>query len=309
LIVICAQISGMDRRQLRCFVTVAEELHFGRAAERLHLAQSAISLQVQKLEAELGVRLLNRGKRAAVSLTSAGGLFLTEAVAALRQLERAERIGRLSGRGEIGQIEVGYVASAVMCGVLPSCLGRFRLARPAVNVRLKPLETPEQLAALSEGVIDVGFVRPRSRYPAGVSTRLVHREPLLLALGADHPLAAERALLPSSVAGETFVIPVSEEAAGFDASVATLQDLGGALRRPARQVSDFVTVLALVSAGYGLALVPRSMQALGVQNVAYRAIDGYSEAAELVLAWRASEVSPAVRAFVAQCLREARGVV
>src|SRR5262249_2204313 len=110
----------LDARQLRYFIAVAEELHFARAADRLNVAQSAVSLQIKQLEEAFGARLLNRRKRAAVSLTEAGRLFLSEAVAAIRQLERAEQVGRLAARGELGRIEVGYVTSAAMNRILPN---------------------------------------------------------------------------------------------------------------------------------------------------------------------------------------------
>src|SRR5215470_12432433 len=112
----------LDARQLRYFIAVAEELHFARAADRLNVAQSAVSQQIKALEEAFGARLLSRRKRAAVSLTQAGRLFLPEAAAAIRQLDRAEQVGRLAARGELGQIEVGYVTSAAMSGTLPSLL-------------------------------------------------------------------------------------------------------------------------------------------------------------------------------------------
>ena len=123
---------ALDARQLRNFIAVAEELSFARAADRLNVAQSAVSLQIKGLEEVFGARLLNRRKRAAVSLTEAGRLFLSEAVAAIRQLERAEQVGHLAARGELGHIEVGYETSAVMNRILPSLLREYR--RPSDTI-------------------------------------------------------------------------------------------------------------------------------------------------------------------------------
>ena len=131
----------LDARQLRYFIAVAEELSFAGAADRLNVAQSAVSLQIKGLEEALGVRLLNRRKRAAVSLTQAGRLFLCEAEAAVRQLERAEQVGRLAARGELGQIEVGYVTSVALNRILPSLLREYRQTHPAVQLRLTAMET------------------------------------------------------------------------------------------------------------------------------------------------------------------------
>ncbi|ANB72137.1 hypothetical protein AYM40_06955 [Paraburkholderia phytofirmans OLGA172] len=119
----------VDSRQIKLFVTLAEDLHFARAADRLHIAQSALSEQIKKLETDLGVRLLNRNKRAAITLTNAGEVFLIEATAALRQLERADRVGRLAARGEAGQVALSYVGSAVTSGLLPNTLRAFRASR------------------------------------------------------------------------------------------------------------------------------------------------------------------------------------
>src|SRR5215475_13602187 len=144
----------LDARQLRYFIAVAEELHFARAADRLHVAQSAVSVQIQELEKAFGARLLNRRKRTAVSLTEAGRLFLSEAVAAIRQLERAEQVGRLAARGELGRIEIGYVTSAAMNRILPRLLREYRRSQPSVQLHLTAMETPRQLDALTEGRLD-----------------------------------------------------------------------------------------------------------------------------------------------------------
>jgi hypothetical protein len=138
---------ALDARQLRYFIAVAQEHSFAGGADRLNVAQSAVSLQIKGLEEAFGARLLNRRKRAAVSLTQVGRLFLSEAVAAIRQLERAEQVGRLAARGELGQIEVGYVTSVAMNRILPSLLREYRRSHPAVQLRLTAMETPRQLEA------------------------------------------------------------------------------------------------------------------------------------------------------------------
>ena len=128
----------LDNRQLRYFIAVAEEFSFARAADWLNVAQSAVSLQIKGLEEAFGARLLNRRKRAAVSLTEAGRLFLPEAVAVIRQLERAEQVGLLAARGALGQIEVGYVTSAAMNRILQACCGNTARATPRCSFAQRP---------------------------------------------------------------------------------------------------------------------------------------------------------------------------
>ncbi len=288
----------LDTRQLRAFVALAEELHFGRAADRLDVAQSALSRQLQELEGHLGLRLLNRGRRAAVTLTEAGQALLVEARVAMRQLERAEAAARRAGRGEVGRLEIGYVASAVLSGVLPRALGDFRLARPDVHVQLNPMETPRQLAALADGLLDLAFVRPRASYPDGVAATIVHRESMLLALAAHHPLARQRIDL-ASLANEPFVIPQFDESAGFAEHLAHLAARGGFEPKQTHRVRDFVTAIAMAAAGYGVVLVPRSVTSIALENVVFRPIQDYEGVAELAIAHRATNPSPATRAFLA----------
>jgi len=288
----------LESRQLRVFVALAEELHFGRAADRLDVAQSALSRQLQDLEAALGLRLLNRGRRAAVTLTEAGQALLVEARVALNQLERAEAAVRRAGRGEVGRLEIGFVVSAVLSGVLPAALARFRLARPDVLVQLTSMETPRQLAALADGLLDVAFIRPRGQYPEGVVATVVHREAMLLAIAADHPLARRRIDL-AALAGEPFIIPQFDESAGFAEHLAALAARGGFEPRLAHRVRDFVTAIAMAAAGYGVVPVPRSVTSIGLENVVFRPIEGYDGVAELAVAHRPASASAAALAFLA----------
>jgi DNA-binding transcriptional LysR family regulator len=289
----------LDARQLRHFLAVAQDLHFGRAADRLHVAQSALSAQVAKLEQDLGVRLLHRAKRSAVRLTDAGLRFQGEAAAALRQLERADRIGRQLGRGEVGDLDIAYVASAALCGLLPDTLRAFRRLYPEVNLRLLQMETPRQLSGVEDGSIDIGFVRPRPTYPVGVQARIMHKEPLLLAMATDHPLASSPTLSPSDVMSFAFIVPQFDEAGGFSDNLAALSRLAGAAIKSLIRVNDFMTALSLASAGYGLVLIPASSANLGLGQLAYRKIDGFGDAVGLAVTWRGNDLSPTAVAFLA----------
>lgn len=288
----------IDSRQLRLFVTLAEDLHFAHAADRLDIGQSVLSGQIKKLETDLGVRLLNRNKRAAVTLTDAGRIFLVEAVAALRQLERADRVGRLAARGEAGQVALSYVGSAVTSALLPQMLKSFRAGHPEVRMQIVAMETPMQLERLAEAAVDVGLIRPRARYPDGITARVVHREKLMIAVSADSPLAQAKTLKASQLRGLPFIAPQFNEATGFAEHLVSLGRVGGFDAEPEYRVNDFMTAVSMASAGYGVALVPRSIEAFSQPGVRFKSLVDFKEEAELALAYRIREHSPCVRAFI-----------
>lgn len=292
-------------QELQYFVAVASSLHFGRAADQLGVAQSIVSRRIQQLERRLGVRLLNRGRRSAISLTTAGQTLLDEAATVLKQLERAEQSVLRAARGETGRVEVGYVASAALTGVLPDALARFRKRRPDVEINLTLMETPRQLDALRDGLLDIGFVRPRPSYPEGVSAGIVHREPMLLAMAANHPLAARR-IDAAALAAERFILPQFDESVGFAEHVALLGARGGFTPRTGRHVRDFVSAIALASGGYGVVPVPRCMTGIGIPGVVYKAIRDFDGIAELAVAQRTRAVTPAAHEFLAAARRTIR---
>lgn len=288
----------VESRQLKLFVALAEDLHFARTADRLDIAQSVLSEQIKRLETDLGVRLLNRNKRAAITLTDAGDIFLVEARAALRQLERADRIGRLAARGEAGHIALGYIGSAVTTGVLPATLKAFRMASPDVRMHIVAMETPTQLERLSDASIDVGFIRPRARYPDGVTAKVVQRERLLIALPADSPLARARTVKAADLQGLSFIAPQFNEAAGFAEDLARLGRVGGFDAQPEYRVNDFITAVSMASAGYGAALVPQSIQGFAQPGVVFKPVSDFEEQVELAVAYRVREHSPCVLGFI-----------
>lgn len=288
----------IDVRQLRYFTAVVEELHFARAADRLNVAQSALSAQIQRLEGELGVRLLNRNKRQPVTLTDAGQLFHAEAVAALRHIERADQIGRLAARGLAGVVRIGSVASGVTSGVLSGMLRAFRLSHPNVRIEVISMETPRQFEALDGGEIDAGIVRPRRQYPTGIVATIVQTERLMVALAESHPLANRRKLTPRDLKGQSFISPQFKEDEGFSEVLSALGNVGGFSPLLDYRVQDFISGLSLASAGYGIAVVPESMRNFTQPGLCYRPIANFEFPVHLALASRRRELSPAVRAFV-----------
>lgn len=289
----------LSYRQLSCFVAVAEELHFSRAADRLGVAQSAVSLQVQQLEQTLGVRLLNRLKRQPITMTDAGQLLYAEAIAALRHLERAERVGQLAARGLNGRVRLGYVASAVTTGLLSEMLGAFRPRHEQVHLDVVAMETPRQLSAIESGDIDVGIVRPRRQYPEGVDAVIVHSEPLMIAMSKDHALARRRMLRCADLRGQTFISPQFKESEGFAELVGRLAVAGGFSETSEYHVNDLITAVSLAAAGYGVVIAPESIKQFNHRGVVFLAISDFREMVHLALAFRRHEAAPAVREFLA----------
>ena len=289
----------MDVRQLKYLVAVTEELNFGKAAERLHIAQSALSRQIQLLEGEIGIRLLVRNKRAPIRLTEAGALFLAAARAALEHFARTELVGRRLGRGELGKVKVGYVASATFSGLLPAAAFAYRQQWPAVDIALEEMESSPQIAALAAGEIDIAFFRPRPDYPANVEVVAVLREPVIIALRRDHPLAeGDRPIRAAELAGNDFIVPQADDELGFARHAAAIARHGGFVPRIPHHVRDFISVLSLVGVGLGVAAVPASLQCVRPADVVYRPLADCAVGAELMAAFRRDERSPAIVNFI-----------
>jgi len=287
----------LNSSALQIFVVVAQQLHFGRSAEILGIDQSAVSRQIKSLEHELGVTLLNRGRRSVISLTASGNALLAGGVDAINQLERAENAARRAARGEVGRIEIGYVVSAALSGTLSLSLEMLRARRPDVEVGVNQMETPKQLTALRDGSIDIGFLRPRDVYPEGISALIVHRETMLLAVASSHPLARRKVDL-QALSKETFIIPQFDENAGFAEHLAALASIGGFQPKRVHRVRDFVTAISMAAAGYGVVPSPRSMVAVSLGNIVYKRIHGYDGIVELAAAFRERQLTPVARGFI-----------
>lgn len=285
----------MELRHLRYFVAVAEELHFGRAATRLHMAQPPLSQQIRRLEQEIGVRLLDRSQPRRVRLTEAGRIFLAEARRILEQSHRAVQTAQSVHRGEMGHLSVGFVGSATY-RILPSALRIFRDQFPRVDVSLRPLTTAQQVQALHDAQIDVGFVRPPV---SSGEVRLVTllRETHVVALPDVHPLAALRRVPVTRLAGERFVLLARPMIPILYDQIIDLCRGAGFCPTVTQEAQQLQTVVCLVAAGVGVAFVPESVRGLRLPGVVYRPLLEAAPSTELALAWRHEDVSATLLAF------------
>jgi DNA-binding transcriptional LysR family regulator len=272
----------MELRQLRYFLAVAEDLHFTRASERLHVAQPALSLQIRQLEEELGVKLFERLKHR-VKLTPAGRVFAQRARFALEQTQKAAREAALVGRGEAGTLSIGFVSSAVV-SVLPRILRAYASEVPAVAVELLELDPLEQVEGLRNGTIDVGVMHALIETPDFDMATLA-REELLAALPADHAAAQKERIDLITLADETFLVPKKHEFGGLHELVVDACHKAGFVPRKMQATRLLQTALCLVGGGLGVALVPESFQEkVQIKGLVYRRLSS-TLVIDLVAVW------------------------
>lgn len=291
--------------QLRYFVAVAERLHFGRAAEALHISQPPLSRAIRALEERLGVALFARNRRR-VELTAEGSRFLEEARRLLGQLERSVLELQGMASGEHGRLRIGFVSLADY-GVLPGLLKTFKAARPGVTLALREMLSPEQAAALASGELDFGLLLP----PVSGATRLEHlvvqRERFVAALPSKHRLARVTGKLAvSELAGEPFVTVPREIAPGLYDILRGLAARAGISLNVAQEAIQMQTVVSLVSSGLGVALVPASVANLGRRGVSYRELADRHPRLDLWLAWPRGALAAPAREFLAHARQIAR---
>lgn len=297
----------MELRHLRYFVAVAEELHFGRAAERLHMAQPPLSQQIKALEAELGVRLFERNRRK-VELTAAGRVLLPEARDILTRGHDLGRLARAAANGEAGRLDIAFTGSVPFNDLLPRILGAFRRRYSDVAVSLREMSTGSQIEALTEGRLDIGFARPAdSNVPPGITAYRILREPLLLVLPADHPLAGRQRIAMTEVFGEGLVMNPRHIGTGLYDKITTLCGRAGYVPHIAVEAHQMSTMISLVGAGLGLAVVPQTMRRMGIEGVAFAAIDDDLAFIDLLLIHRNGPLTPVAANFMAVALSALNG--
>ncbi|HKS13508.1 MAG TPA: LysR substrate-binding domain-containing protein [Pseudomonas sp.] len=285
----------MELHQLRCFVAVAEELHFGRAATRLHMTQPPLSRQIQLLEHDLGVLLLERNNRQA-RLTPAGQSFLEDARRVLQTAELAAQSARRIAHGEAGRLTLGFTAVGAY-SMIPRLLVHAATQLPDIDLVLSERVSSSQVHALETGLIDIGFVRqvvPSAR----VEYVPIKSEPFVAALPADHPLARRAQLSPGDFDGQPFVMYTDSEGRYFHDRIANLFARHRVQPRYVHQMGQTHSIIGLVNVGLGCAVVPASAQALRMEQVVFRPLLETEQQAEIFLAYCRDSPNPVLGAFV-----------
>jgi DNA-binding transcriptional LysR family regulator len=287
----------MELRHLRYFVAVAEEMHFGRAAQRLHIVQPALSKQISALERELGVRLLSRTKRS-VAFTPAGAAFYDEAREVLRHVDRASELTKLTAAGALGTLEIGFI-SPIIWSVLQPILRRQREAFPGVRLHLHELHSSPQLRLLREGKLDAGFVRAAGPEDELLEFKPVVREGIVVALPEAHRLAEEQRVDLAELADERFILVSRSTAPGFfDDCIALCQSFGFS---PAvvEEGNTPAALYAMVAGGLGVSLGPESASRVPWGGVTFKRPTREPVVVEFSVAYRRGDSSQTLASFLA----------
>jgi DNA-binding transcriptional LysR family regulator len=288
--------TGVELRHLRAFWTVAEELHFGRAAQRLGMSQPSLSLLIQRLEDRLGARLLDRTRRR-VQLSDAGRTLLAGLGPVLSRVEEILADTVRTARGEHGRMVVAFAAS-VMFHTLPSWIRAYRATYPEVALELRELPTGLQIEGLRAGNLDLGFVREAAPDPE-LRFETVMEEALVVAVSQRHPLAeaSGEAIHLGSFRHDPFILFPANLAPGLHRQVMTLCDRAGFVPRVVQESRELYTTVSLVEAGVGVTVVPESIQKMGWRGVRYLPIAGVRT--RIDMAWRVRDARPVVAPFLA----------
>jgi DNA-binding transcriptional LysR family regulator len=285
----------MEFRQLRYFVTVAQELHFGRAAELLDITQPALSKQIRVLETELGIQLFTRTKRT-VKLTKPGEVFLEQARQLLQQADKAIKLTQRTALGEVGRLIVGFTATATYT-VLPVLIGRFRAIYPQIEVEMLELSTEAQVTALNRGEIDLGFLHPPidSR---GLELNPILAEEFVAVLPKQHHLASKKLLSLKDLAGESFILhPRSEGPFLYDGFLKLCYQ-AGFQPQIVKEVNAHQTRICLVAAGMGITFIPAGLQPSVNQDLVCKPTENLGMKLEFAAAWRSVVTAPVLQEFI-----------
>jgi DNA-binding transcriptional LysR family regulator len=289
----------MELRHLRYFIAVAEELHFTRAAERLHIGQPPLSHAIQVLEANIGARLLERTKRW-VRLTEAGKLFLADARRILAMAEQAAETARRAERGEAGELRIGFTYSTPLTPLFAEVINRYRQEFPLVTLTLHELATLRQLDAIGQRTLDLGFIRPPEvSVPAGIKLTRLREDPLMAVLPTGHPLSAKAAVAIKELEEMPFVMYPPDAGTGIYPQIFRLCRAAGFIPRIGQTAGEASTIIGLVAAGSGVSLLPASFERIRMDGVCYRPILDREATTTLLLAQRGGEHAPLIDAFVA----------
>lgn len=291
----------MELRHLRYFVVLAEELHFGRAAKRLHLSQPPLSFNIKQLEADLGAQLLERNSHG-VKLTPAGEVFRRSALRLLAEVDRASLEARDVAVGVTSRVRIGFVGSMLFRG-LPERLAAFQAAHPQVQVELLELNSAEQVEAFARGQLDLGFVHS-SRVPATLRQALYMSEPFVACVPAAHPAAVAGHWEAEGLRHEPLVMFSRGASPDYYERVLGLSIELGLQPRARHEVRHWLSVVALVGKGMGIALVPHALVDSGVAGVRFLELPTSGARSEVHLLWNERQMPAVLPLLVAHFLEK-----
>jgi DNA-binding transcriptional LysR family regulator len=286
----------MEVRQLRSFVVVAEHLNFRRAAELLQISQPAVTLQIQALEAEMGVELFKRNRQE-TALTYAGKVFRDRITTLLVRLDQAAERARRASMGTIGLLRIGFISTPPTVHLLPPIISKFRTAHPQIELSLQNLLTMDQVRMLEDASLDIGFFRMPITPNDQIETILIHKEPLVLLIPAAHPLASERTIQIKDLKSCPFVMYSRKNAPGYQDLVMRTLNNAGFNPIIAQEAGEMYTLASLVSVGIGVALAPISTQQYQLPDIITRRLS-WLPPTEIAMGFRRDNVQPSCRVFI-----------
>ena len=284
----------MELRHFRCFVALADHLHFVHAAELLHMTQPALSQQIKALEDELGVRLFDRRKRE-VLLTEAGSYFLQEALLTLKHAERAQDIAKRVARGQLGSLRIGYSLSVPFTGILSRIASEFRQHAPGIQLALEEMLGSEQMIKIAAGTLDAGIIRlPIEQELPHLETKVLMKERMVIAIREDHPIARLEEIPIAELRNESFIIWRAMQPNALNGHLVALAQEGNFALRIGQTAPTPAAMIALVAGGAGVALVPESLHNINLPSVCFRPLADLERISEIAVCYRSDETSLAV---------------
>ena len=291
----------MELRLLNYFATLAEELHFSRAAQRLSISQPPLSVAIKQLEAEIGAQLFERTSKG-VRLTPAGAHLLPRARQLLALSQQAVQETRDVGLGVRGHLRLGFVGSALYRGV-PQALAAFQALHPQVRVDMLGLNSAEQLQGLQQARLDMGLVHSIA-LPDGLQGQLLMEEAFVACLPEGHALAAQKAVDLAALQGERLILFSSEVSPVYHQRIYDMCMAYGFAPEIRHEVRHWLSVLSLVSLGQGVAIVPAALQRVGMPRICFKPLRGEQPQSELLAIWRSQPDNALVQSLL-QCLKTA----
>jgi DNA-binding transcriptional LysR family regulator len=277
---------NIELRHLRYFIAVAEELHFGRAAQRLNISQPPLSQQIQQLEQEIGAQLFTRTNRS-VQLTAAGQQFLQDARGILLQVEQAASRAVRLHNGQEGELRIGFTSSAPFTGLVSDALYHFRQRWPQVHIQMQEINTRQQLAPLHEGRLDLGVMR-NTPLPADLQHQLLLREPLCAVVHWAHPLADAESISIQALANEPFVFFDPQCGTALYGEILALLHRYQIKPFITQEVGEAMTILGLVATGLGVSILPASFRRARLADVVWLPLHESDALSEVWLVWSAT---------------------